>query len=116
MKKLVVAALVLGLAGIAAAGAIHVSRSICDGVCPMTGRPVAHRSSAPSAAVSTGSNIECYGEAPENRCDAAAAESSPDAGTECSQRRRHCCGAKQEECCEEAQKIEKQPETPSSKP
>ncbi len=87
MKKLVVAAVVLGLVGVAAAGVFHVRRSVCDGVCPLTGEPIA-ANAAPAAmsmeSSSTGSGL--------------AAESCPSAGAQ------RCSEAAAEHCSEVAAK------------
>jgi len=127
MKKLLVSAAVLLLAGVAVAGAFHVKSSIERGVCPLTGKPIACRSHAPSA---TPAAAECppTPDCPftDSRCaehqatatSAAPAALASDADeTVCPKTHRSCCCPKkqQAECAKESKPVE-QPADPATKP
>lgn len=97
MKKLLVAASVLLLAGIAAAGAVHVKRSFEAGVCPLTGRPIHHHAMQPSA----GSDASALTSPASDGTSAAAADAAvtnDDASTICPQTHRRCCCPSRAQC------------------
>jgi len=120
MKKLLVSAAVLLLAGVAVAGAFHVKSSIERGVCPLTGRPIACRSHSVSATETTPVGLTGGAErsilaAP--AADARGASVASDDDAICPRTQRHCCCPKkqQAECAKESKPVE-QPADPATKP
>jgi hypothetical protein len=109
MRKLFVAAAVLVLAGVAVAGAVHVKQSLCNGVCPLTGRPIAHHTNSnpsPAAAESTGFSFTVSGD------QTPAADGDENV---CPKTRRHCCCPSQQKC-EPAKPVEQAPIAPTQNP
>lgn len=110
MKKLVVAALVLGLAGVAAAG-WHVQRSIANGVCPLTGRPIHCRT---FQADRQAGGVESL-----NQSGDVAAQAAPADATECPRTHSRCSCTERRECQEkqvEEAKPAAAPVEPEQKP
>jgi hypothetical protein len=103
MKKMLVAALVLGLAGAAAVGAVGVTR-LSNGQCPLTGRPIHCLSmtshTATPAAAATPAGMAIAGDA-----TAPAADTLP----ECPKTHRPCCCPKQRQAAEAAAKPAETP-------
>ncbi len=113
MRKLAAAALVLGLAGVAAAAAIGVHRFSC-GLCPLTGRPVhAAHAAVPARSV----DVVLPAGAAADATGAAASEDEPI----CPVTRRHCSCPQANECpktsqCPQHAAPEKPAETPNQNP
>jgi hypothetical protein len=107
MKKMLVAAAVLVLAGAAVAGAVHVKQSLCDGVCPLTGRPIAHHvNPTPAPVEATGFALP----AADAQAPAAAAAADEEV---CPVTQRHCCCPKRQECEQKAKQVEQAPPAPA---
>jgi hypothetical protein len=102
MRKLAVAAMVLGIAGVAAAAAVGAHR-LASGQCPLTGRPIGHHHQPVSEFTMPA---------------AVAAESAPASATdECPETTRHCCP--NSHCCAKhaaVQEKQKPAETPAQNP
>jgi hypothetical protein len=101
MKKMFVAAAVLVLAGVAVAGAVHVKNSLESGVCPLTGRPIAHHKSTPCDAT-TGFAVSVSS-------DGAAPSAAAEEETICPVTRRHCESAGRGHCDGQVKQCEPAP-------
>lgn len=135
MKKLAVAALVLGLAGIAVAGGIYVRNSLCNGCCPLTGEPIAAKtettttitsldrldSASPAASASfaatTAEKPACSSKMGGSGCPeaAAAAAAVAAAETKACQEKLSCEEQQDRECCKKKMECG-DCETPPAKP
>jgi hypothetical protein len=106
MKKLFVAAAVLVLAGVAVAGAVHVKNSLCNGVCPLTGRPIAHHTNPTPASVAESTGFAFT--VSDSQTPAADADDNV-----CPKTRRHCCCPSQQKC-EPTKPVEQAPVAPTT--